>query len=117
MRFANAIKLDRRSGGRRGICCAPTPQTKAPRVSSRILPKRFVHQERTPDSLSAAAPNTNTYAAFLKESRMCFTNATELHAYPNKLPIAVRPSPSIRACDPLHSANLQKHLDRFQVHV
>ena len=42
MESANANNLDRNSGERSGgICCAPSPQTKALRVSSQILPQPF----------------------------------------------------------------------------
>ncbi len=42
MKFASAINFDRNSGERSGgICGAPFPQTKAPRVSSQIQPIQF----------------------------------------------------------------------------
>jgi hypothetical protein len=74
MRFANAIKLDRRSGGRRGICCAPTPLTKALRVSSQILPKQFFSSPTPysePSSTSAIASNLLTVFQFRPVDEHC----------------------------------------------
>jgi hypothetical protein len=41
MKFTDATKPDRKSGGSRGTCCAPWRQTKALRVSSQVLTKRL----------------------------------------------------------------------------
>jgi len=91
MRSGNATNFHRKSGGSKPTCPGPAVEGSAvlrtspgnaefyaqTELSSR-LPRRAVGPERTRISCLAAL-DTTTCAAFVKESRMKFTNATKLN--------------------------------------
>jgi hypothetical protein len=77
MKFANATKFNRKSGERSGgIRRAPPPLTN---VTRKRHPQTCHPDRRVPGFPATRHSPPSTYAAFLKESRMKFANATNIN--------------------------------------